>query len=291
MSTRGTPSGAASAPPVSLLALMRAEFSVGKRWRRLALGLQLGAVVAGIFGTVITDDKLIWAMTLIALFALLLAYVCQLNAQHARALGEQTRRAVLLAEGLGQPIEPRREVALRLAFDRWANQLAQRSPELGQAYFAATAPTGPTRLRDYLQESVFWQTQLSKRMASYALAAVIVLGFVLLAGVLLALSSLDEQNARTTFAKALSSLIPLFVTTNAVRLWWSFQMQATALEQLDAQLEDTRSGTQPPTEAEIVRLLHEYNIQLLQAPEVPDVVYHRHRNELNRAWATRAASE
>lgn len=291
MSTEGPPTGAGSPPSVSLLALMRAEFTVGKRWRRLAFGLQLVAVGAGIAGTVITDQQLIWAVTLIALFALLLAHVCQLSAERARALGEQTRRAVIIAEGLGQPIEPRREVALRLAFDPWANQLAQRSPDLGQRYFAATAAAGPARLRDYLQESVFWQTQLSKRMATYALAAVIVLGFVLLASVLFALDSLDEQNARSVFAKALSTLIPFLVTTNAVRLWWSFQTQATALEQLDAELEDTRGHAQPPTETEVLRLLHEYNIQMLQVPEVPDVVYHRHWDELNKGWAARAASD
>jgi hypothetical protein len=117
-----------------------------------------------------------------------------------------------------------------------------------------------------------------------------VLAFVFLAGILLALGSLDEQNARSAFAKALSTLVSVLVTTNAVRLWWSFQTQATALEQLDAELEETRGQAQPPTETEILRLLHEYNIDMLQAPEVPDVVYHRHREELNRGWAARAAS-
>jgi hypothetical protein len=268
---------------------MRAEFSVGKRWRRLALGLQLVAVAAGIIVTMKTDPQFIWAITLIGLFALLLAYVCQLWAERARALGERTRRAVMIAEGLGQPIEPHREVALRLAFDQEANRKARQEPDLGEGYFASTTPIGPDRLRDYLQESVFWQTQLSKRMATYTLTAVIVLGFVLLAGVLLALNSLHAQDARSAFAKALAALIPFLVTTNAVRLWWSFQMQATALERLDAELEDTRS-TEPLTESAVLPLLHEYNLQMLQAPEVPDLVYRWHQDALHRGWLTRAAN-
>jgi hypothetical protein len=252
--------------------------------------LQSVAVVAGIAGAVLTDPQLIWATTLVALFTFLLGYICQLAAEHARAVGEQTRRAIMNAEGLGQPIAPRREVALRLAFDRWATRLAQGSPDLGQDYFTATAPLGPNRLRDYLQESVFWQTHLSKRMAMYTLAAVVVLSFVLLAGVLLALNSLDTQDAKSAFAKALAALIPFLVTSNAVRLWWRFQMQATALEQLDAELESTRRTSQPLTESTVLQLLHEYDILMLQATEVPDAVYHRHQDELHRAWATRAAS-
>jgi hypothetical protein len=290
MPSGGPSSGSGLVPPVSLLALMRAEFTIGKRWRRLALGLLGVALVASVAGTISSDQQVIWVAALVALFAFLLGYICELSADRARALAEQTRRAVVVAEGLGLPIEPRREAALRLAFDRWANQLAQRSPDLGQAYFSTTTPAGPARLRDYLQESVFLQTQLSKRMASYVLAAVVVLGFVLLAAVLLALGSLDDQNARGAFAKALAVLVSFLVTTNAIHLWWSFHTQATTLEQLDADLEDTRNHSQPPTETEVLQLLHEYNLQMLQAPEVPDVVYLRHRDELNKGWSARAAS-
>jgi hypothetical protein len=269
---------------------MRAEFTVGKWWRRCSLGLQLVAVAAGLAATVIADSGIVWAATLIGLFALLLAYVCQLFADRARALAEQTRRALIVAEGLGQPIAPRRETALRLAFDRWARRLAERSPELAEPYFATTGKPGPDRLRDHLQESVFWQAHLSRRTAAYALGAVVALGFVLLGGVLLALNSLDGETTRTIFAKALASFIPFLVTTNALRLWWSFQAQATALDGLDRELEATR-GPIPPSEGEVLRLLHEYNLLMLQAPEVPDAVYDRHRDELNRAWTESRSRE
>lgn len=272
-----------------LLVLMRAEFTVSKRWRRLALILQLGAVGLGIAGTILTDPRIAWPLSLAALFALLAAYLCQLQAERARALAERTRRTVILAEGLGWPIVPRLDTELRLAFDRWATSIARRSPRLGENYFTSGAEIGPARLRDHLQESLFIQTQLSKRMASYSLAAVVVIGFVLLAVVLLALSSLDQQDARSVLAKALAALVPFVVTTNALRLWWNFHTQAAALEHLDTALDRTRSDDNGLSEIEVLRLLHEYDILLLQAPEVPDLIYAWHEAELNHRWAARAA--
>jgi fumarate reductase subunit D len=275
---------------VSLLALMRAEFTVSKRWRRLALALQLVAVGASIAATISLDPAVVWGLTLVALFALLLGYLAQLQAERARAIGEQIRRVVIPAEGLGWAIAPRLETDLRLAGDRWAKAMAARWPQLAQGYFASTAPLGPERLRDHLQESVFWHAQLSKRMATYTLAGVVAMMLVLLAGILLALNSLDQHDARSAFAKAIAALVPFLVTTNAVRLWWNFHTQATALEQLDAALDRTRGSPQAPSEIEVLRLLHEYDIQLLQAPEVPDAVYRWHRTELNTAWSARVAS-
>lgn len=282
------PSSTGSSVP--LLALMRAAFTVGKRWRRGTLALQLLAVGAGLAGTVSRDPTVIWALTLVALFAVLLAYVCQLQAERARAVGEQIRRVVITAEGLGWPIAPRLAAELRLAVDRWATSLAARAPHLGQGYFASAVAPGPERLRDHLQESVFWHAQLSKRMATYTLAGVVAMALVLLAGVLLALNSLDHQDARIAFAKALAALVPFLVTTNALRLWWNFHTQATALAQLDAKLEQLRGAGSVPTEIAVLRLLHEYDLQLLQAPEVPDAVYRWHRAALNAAWALRTAS-
>jgi hypothetical protein len=268
---------------------MRAEFTVSKRWRRLALALQLLAVGAGMAVTILADPTVLWALTLVALFALLLAYLSQLQAERARAVGAQIRRVIVPAEGLGWPIAPRLATDLRLAGDRWATALAARSPQLAQGYFASDAPPGPARLRDYLQESVFWQAHLSQRMVTYALAGVVVMTLVLLAGVLLALNSLEQPDARSAFAKALAALVPFLVTTNAVRLWWHFHTQAAALAQLDAELERTRGAPPGPTEIAVLRLLHEYDIHLLQAPEVPDAVYRWHRAELNAAWAARVA--
>ncbi len=291
MNVGGETAGDQSGPEgdVPLLALMRAEFTVSKSWRRLGLGLQLVAVVAGIAGTIITDQQFVWALSLTALIALLLGYICQLQAERARALGEQTRRAVVLAEGLGWPIEPRREAALRLAFDRWATAIAAASPDLGRGYFASMAPKGPARLRDHLQESVFWQAQLSSQMARYTLAGVVAMTLVLLTGVLLALNSLDEHDARSAFAKALAAIVPFLVTTNAVRLWWNFHLQAAALDQLDAELERTRDPAGEPTEIDVLRLLHEYDILMMWAPEVPDIIYRWRRSELRQRWSVRAS--
>jgi hypothetical protein len=269
---------------------MRAEFTVGKRWRRGALALQLVAVGAGIAGTIRAEPTVVWTLTLLALFALLLSYLSHVQADRARALGEQIRRVVMPAEGLGWPIEPRLEADLRLAVDRWAQAIAARAPQLGQRYFTAATPMGPARLRDHLQESVFWHAQLSKRMATYTLAGVVAMALVLLASILLALNSLEQHDARSAFAKALAALVPVLVTTNAVRLWWTFQVHATALEALDVELERTRGSAPALTEIAALRLLHEYDLQLLQAPEVPDAVYRWHRAELNAAWRTRAAS-
>jgi hypothetical protein len=290
MNPRGQPgSGGSSGGTASLLALMRAEFTVGKRWRRCALVLHLLSVGVGVVGTINSEATVVWTLTLVALFALLLGYLCQVQAEHARALGERIRRVVMLAEGLGQPVEARVEADLRLAVDRWAKTIVARSPQLGQQYFTSVATAGPARLRDLLQESVFWQTQLSKQMAAYSLAGVVAMMLVLLASILLALNSLDQHDARSAFAKAFAALVPFLVTTNTVRLWWNFHVQAAALESLDTELENTRGSASAPEEIAVLRLLHEYDIQLLQAPEVPDAVYRWHRAELNAAWAARAA--
>lgn len=274
----------------SLLALMRAEFTVGKRWDRTSMALQIVAVAAGLAGAVVEDDAVAWGATFVALFGLLLGYVCQLNAATARGLAERTRRAVILRDGLGWPLGPREEADLRLQFDPWAQRLATQSPDLGRSYFGSGVVPGPERLRDNLQESVFWQAHLSRIAANYALTAVVLLGFIVLGVVLLALTSVDRQDTRSAFAKTLAAVVPFLVTTNAVRLWWSLARQGTQLQQLDAALEETRRRSGSPQEIEVLRLAHEYDILVLEAPPVPDWIYRRNRDELDRRWATRLAA-
>lgn len=274
----------------SLLALMRAEFTVGKRWGQLSLACQLLAVTASLFSAFSDNEQHIWQATVIALFALLLAYLFQLNAGRARSLAEKTRRIVILGEGMGWAIDPRIEANLRLEFDGWAKRLARKNPYLDQGFFSAVGSTGAARLRDYMQESIFFQAQLSKRMANYTLGGLIVMGLLLLGSILFALSEFDQQTSRIAFAKALTTIIPFLVTTNFVRAWWNFYRQAQTLEHLDAQLEQTRKSAQLPTDTEILQLLHEYDIQMLQASQAPDIMYQRHADELTRLWNARAAT-
>jgi hypothetical protein len=109
---------------------MRAEFKVGKWWWLGWMILRLVAVMVGIFAAATPHSAVVVVTALLGLLAVVIGYVCQRNADSCQALGERTRRAIVLQDGLGWAISPGLERNLRLSFSGPAKHVARQLTDL-----------------------------------------------------------------------------------------------------------------------------------------------------------------
>jgi hypothetical protein len=269
-----------------LISLMRAEFQVGKWWWLGQLGLRLLALVVGVVAAAAGDRTVVIVSAMVGLLAVFFAYLCQRNSDGSQSLGEKTRRAIVLENGLGWTISSDAERSLRLRFSRWTKRIARGLKNPPDPYYASAEPPGPKRLLDNLKESIFWQAALCEKMAIYCLWAVGALVVLLVLTAWLALMTLQDQAAREVAAKLLAAVVAFLITRNTGDLWWSFHKVASHLRQIEAQAQELGRQRATPKLADVLKLVHEYDILLVQAPQVPDFVYWANRDELNGLWLT-----
>jgi hypothetical protein len=275
---------------IPLISLMGAEFSVGKRWWFCALFFEGVALISGLIAAAAPGpSQLILVASLIALVAALLGFLFQQRADRSRRLGEKARRTIIYTDGLGWPANAATETTLRRRFGWWTRRKVRGTKYPPTSYYESTHGSGAKRLLDHLQESVFFQAELSARMAGLALWATIVVALLAFVSVILVITTLQGQAAREIAAKALSSGVLFLITTRLGLLWWDYHIQDADLHSLDDQLESVRQLRDKVSSEDILPLAHEYDIAVLQAPSVPDIVYTRNRSELNALWEQRRA--
>jgi hypothetical protein len=127
--------------------------------------VQIAIAILAAATVYITNDVGVYGSALATAIAALLWAWFDWHYKEARGQAERVRRATLIMDGLGTSLSPSELKELKARFTA--------TPEEGEkledpAYYAATAPPGPARLAEMLDETAFWSCHLLRHSANRA---------------------------------------------------------------------------------------------------------------------------
>ena len=227
-----------------LLTHQRAELDRAQRFQNLSLAAQLCVAVVTAISVYSTDNgtQLNFALLGFLLVGIWLALAREQRSH--RAAGDQARRVVPLASGLGERFSP--EQRLRV-FDKFTVSVAGKQLVREEWYFASRAPPGYPRLAELIEESAYWTRDLQRASATalqWALTGIV----LLIAGALWANLPNVSADAGVSLARVLVALLVFFfLRMSSARCLPTEKRQAQSARSFTVPKPQQRGVIRPPT--------------------------------------------
>lgn len=269
----------------SLLTHQRVELDRAQQLQVASLSTQfLVAVVAA--GSVFFNDGPTLLTFAFVGFTLALAWfeIGRRGGRH-RTAGNQARRAVLLASGLGQSVSPAQRLRI---FDGFALSIRGRRLVREEDYFASRCRPGFQRAAELVEESAYWTGDLQKTSAGVVAAILVVVGLVLCAAAWRGVVDLTSD-AQINAARVMIAALVFVLSSDVLGALLGHHQAAHAIAEIFRRIETTAARGYP--EADVLLLMSDYNAAVESAPVVPPLVYRWRRRDLSRRWRAYLAAK
>lgn len=206
------------------------------------------------------------------------------SACHRRA-GNQARRVVLLASGLGQTVSP--EQRLRI-FDGFAIPIRGRPLVREEAYFASRSEPGHQRVAELIEESAYWTRDLQKTSAEVVGA---VLGLIPLGLCIVAWRGVVDLTgeAQINVSRVMIAALVFLLSFDVLGALLGHRQAARAIDEILQRIETASARGYP--EADILLLMSDYNAAVESAPVVLPLVYRARCRSLSQRWRSYLAAK
>lgn len=261
-----------------LLTYQRVELDCSRRFQDLALIAQLGvAVVAAV--SVYSDNNIIQLNFALVGFLLAALWLALAHKQRShRAAGDQARRVILLASGLGERFSA--EQRLRV-FDGFSVSIEGRPLVREEDHFASREAPGYRRLAELIEESAYWTRDLQRSSAAWIrnvlASAALLIGCALWTG-LLALPT----DASISLARVLVAALVFLVSSDLLSSIFAYREAATAIGVILQRVETAAARDYPASD--IMLLMSDYNAIVESAPFALPGVFRWRNTDLTRRW-------
>jgi hypothetical protein len=163
------------------------------------------------------------------------------------------------------------------------------SPEAGQlkqdpTFFDSSRPSGEARLADMLEESAFWSGSLMK-ICSHRMWAVFIGYFGLAIVLLIVVVEFGNASAAQKIAELFCVVITFLMSTDVLGAARKFGSGASGLETMLPRVEAVQ--VRGERRGDLLLLLLDYNSIVEGVPVIPDRVYLKQRDRLNKLWSLR----
>lgn len=261
-----------------LLTHQRAELDTAQRYQNFALASQLS--VAVLAAASVYADKNGVQLNL-AILGFLLAFVWFAFARKQRAhrsAGDQARRVVLLASGLGERFSS--EQRLRI-FDKFTVPVIGTPLIREEGYFASRAAPGYVRLAELIEESAYWTRDLQQT------SGVILQGVLASAALLMAIAlwlgiPILSVDATVSMARVLVAFLVFMLSTDVVGAIFAHREAAVTIGEILQRVETAAARGYPA--ADVLLLMSDYNALVESAPFALPGVFKLRRLDLTRRW-------
>ncbi|MFN3668107.1 MAG: GrpB family protein [Brevundimonas sp.] len=268
-----------------LLTHQRAELDRAQQLQVILVLVQL--LMAGVAaGSVFSSD----GETLLALavlgFALAVAWfeLGRRSGCHRRA-GNQARRLVLLASGLGQTVSP--EQRLRI-FDGFAIPIRGHPPVREEAYFSSRCRPSHQRAAELIEESAYWTRDLQKTSARVVGTVLGLIALGLCIGAWRGVVDLTGE-AQINVARVMIAALVFVLSSDVLGALLGHRQAARAIDEILQRIETTSArGYQ---EADVLLLMSDYNAAVESAPVVLPLIYGARRRTLSQRWRSYLAAK
>lgn len=254
----------------------RAELDRAERLHVASLCLQfVVAVIAGI--AVFTDDgeTLLVLAILGGLFALLWMVVAQYGRRH-RSAGDQARRVVLLASGLGH-----HSADAGMLMEAFGAPIAKTPRVEITKYFDSSSLPGPQRVGEMLDESAFYTGHLHRKSGEILTLFMLI---VICASVLvwLAQASSMDDDAIVATARVFMAFLVFVLSSDIVGAAFGHFSAGQAMTRIRLRIGAAAARGYP--HADILLLLADYNAEVEAAPMILPRLYNHQQKQLNERW-------
>ncbi len=268
---------------VELESLAKLLFDKAVSLRYSALGIEVLAGLLAVAIALLQPSKtvLFW-FAVIGFVMLTVSYVLKVYFSIIYERAETMRRQAVLANALGWDIQ-------KVQFSEW-RQLAGKnllkkleSATLDEDYYATKQESGALRLLEMTQESAFWTRHLYNSIKTY-LWIIFGIATLLFLTVLTVTSSYTlNGNLSLQIAYVVYLLMPLILTIDV--LGWAIKLHIVAgsIKEIECDLERLKENHQV-NEVNVLRLVSEYNCQVIQGFPVPSWFFSMHHDHTAVLW-------
>ncbi len=261
-----------------LLTHQRAELNRSQSLQILVVGAQFVLAVLAATSVFVHDGATL--LNLAGLGFILVAcrlWLGRIQRRH-RSTGDQARRVVLIASGLGEQVSA--EQRLRI-FDRFTVSITGRPLMREESYFASRSEPGHHRLAELIQESAYWTRDLQQTSA--IALRVVLLGVGILAGLVLwrSVPALPTET-QISLARVLIALLVFILSSDVLGAMFAHEDAAKKIGEILHRVETAAArGYQA---CDVLLLMSDYNAAVESAPVTLPGVYKLRGRKLTRRW-------
>ena len=272
--------------PPTLEDYVRAGFMFSNHLWVWALWLDLIAAVGSILGLILPLLSTSRMFVLLSLVPFVLAFFIRVKQQKVHDLAERTRRANLLAAGLGVRLDAKLVDDLK-AHVAPAVKNNFKKLDHTYTYYDKTGIPSLEKFAENLHESIIFSQRLYKPTAHHY--GLVLAGAVLvtLLGTFIGLS-LTEDAREITIVQAFQAVIAFLATSSLYPVYGFFHQAERELDAMDGEMQRQRQG--PPNRENLLMVMSDYNALMSQSRPIPTFIYKRNQAELTARVQERNAN-
>lgn len=258
-----------------------------QRWY-LAMGLEVVSGGLGVvIGTMLLSDKWRTIVAAAAFVFLALIYYLKIRSNYLYSTAETMRRQSVLAEAIGWPISATQFSDWRLKAGKELLNKFKVSPR-DEDYYMTKCDVGAERLLEMTIESCFYTRHLYEKIRKLASTILIV---TIIAWILaLSVIPFDDISNVTRLRVVYLLYLALPIILSADILGWTIKLGtlSRSIKEIEQDLERlSKSGDLDIPQ--VMRLVSEYNCQLVGGIPIPKVLFRLWHNEIRELWEKRMA--
>ena len=258
---------------------MAAQFEEAKRWWLWANVSRLLVVIVTVV-SLLWKDWLDWIWLLPAGFTVTHSLL-QWRADTLQGKADAITRKLEFQDGFGWKISEQEKADLSLEVSDKVKRKAYGTEE--SPYFDSRQEVFARKAVENLKQSAWYTRHLAKKMAKYVLMLCACAAVLALLSIFVIVFSPPLQRWGPNIGRIVIIVLAFMVAYGYLRL--SFQYRSLSSQ---AEKSSNRASRllelETLTEIQAIRLLHEYQIARVTAPMIPDWLWNRTKDELNRLW-------
>jgi hypothetical protein len=195
------------------------------------------------------------------------------------------RRQSVFTEALGWPVE-------RVQMSEWRNRVGKRirarlqSEPRSPDYYTTEEDRGPKRLAEMTAESAFYTRHVYSNLKFWIWAAFSVAVAISAVAVIVALTKAIPTSIDLLIGRAVFSFIPIVLAVDL--LGWALRLEqlVSGVRRVEEGLDHILEATDVQ-EAQVLRLVSEYNCQVVGGFPIPKWLFQRWRDDIEELWLQR----
>ena len=264
---------------ISIRLLMQAQFDEAKRWW---LWANVSRLLVGIITIIslLRKEWLDWIWILPA--GLTVTYsLSQWRADTLQGKADAITRKLEFQDGFGWKISEQDKADLILEVSDKVKKKAHGTED--SPYFDSRQEVFTRRAVENLKQSTWYTRHLAKKMAQYVFALCAFASVLALVSIFVVVFSLPLQRWGPDIGRIVITVFAFVVAYGYLRLGFQYRSLSNQAEK-SSNRASRLLELKALTEIQASRLLHEYQIARATAPMIPDWLWKRRQNELNRLW-------
>jgi len=257
--------------------------SAAVKWYWAFLLELLAGIIALVFSLVRElPDNLKIVTAAIGVVLIVTAYLLRQIFDDQYDMAETMRRQSVLTEGLGYDIKP-------VMFSEWRRRAGSRilsrftvTPRNAD-YYVTKKRSSPARLLEMTQESAFWTRFLYSRLLELAKIPLIIFILIVLGVILSIILGAIPTEIIPTLSYAVFLFIPIVITSNVIGWILKLRRLIASITEIENDI-DTLSRLSRVDAPSVLRLISEYNCQVVSGFPIPSFVFKSEYSHIQDEW-------